>query len=155
MPSLFGSPSGRMPEKAPRWNLAETEACGSGKVFWWMLLLVWEYLGIYSARIRVGGHLAHRSWGITGINLYDDFSWTRKHPWGLERGPEEPRGSDEPRGAPPGLWAPRGASNPSSTSINTQIFPLHQSATRYTFFAAASFCSHKISSGGLLCYTIG
>ena len=49
--------SGGAPEKAPRWDLMETEACGGGKVFWWTLLLVWEYLGIYRPKIRVGGAL--------------------------------------------------------------------------------------------------
>ena len=55
MPSVIESPSGRVPEKAPRWDLTGIEDCGGRKVFWWMPLLVWEYLGIYSARIRVGG----------------------------------------------------------------------------------------------------
>ena len=53
MPSMVESPSGRVPEKAPRWDLTGTEACGGGKVFWWTLLLVWEYLGIYRPKIRV------------------------------------------------------------------------------------------------------
>ena len=52
---MIESPSGGVPEKAPRWDLTRTEACGGGKVFWWMPLMVWEYLGIYSAKIRVGG----------------------------------------------------------------------------------------------------
>ena len=52
---MMESPSGRVPEKAPRWDLMGTEACGGRKVFWCMLLIVWEYLGIYSAKIRVGG----------------------------------------------------------------------------------------------------
>jgi len=33
MPSVIESPSGRMPEKAPRWDLMGTEGCGDGKVF--------------------------------------------------------------------------------------------------------------------------
>ena len=52
---MIESPSGRVLEKAPRWDLTGTEACGGGKVFWWTLLLVWEYLGIYRAKSRVGG----------------------------------------------------------------------------------------------------
>ena len=52
---MIESPSGRMLEKAPRWDLTGTEGYGSGKVFWWTLLLVWEYLEIYRPRIRVGG----------------------------------------------------------------------------------------------------
>ena len=57
MPSMIESPSDRVPEKAPRWDLTGTEAWDSRKVFWWMLLLVWEYLGIYSTRITVAGIL--------------------------------------------------------------------------------------------------
>ena len=55
LPSVIESPSSRVPKKIPRWDLTGIEACGGGKVFRWTLLLVWEYLGIYSARIRVGG----------------------------------------------------------------------------------------------------
>ena len=43
-PSMIESPFGRMPEKAPRWDLTGTEGCGSGKVFLLMLLVVWEYM---------------------------------------------------------------------------------------------------------------
>ena len=55
MPSVIESPSGRVLEKAPRWDLTGTEGYGGGKVFWWTLLVIWEYLGIYRAKIRVGG----------------------------------------------------------------------------------------------------
>ena len=55
MPSVIESPSGRVLEKAPRWDLMGTEGYGGGKVFWWTLLVVWEYLEIYRPRIRVGG----------------------------------------------------------------------------------------------------
>ena len=40
----YQSPSGRMPEKAPRWDLTGTEGCGGGKVVSW---LPWMFLGIY------------------------------------------------------------------------------------------------------------
>ena len=46
-------PLRRVSEKAPRWDLARTEACDGGKVFWWTLLVVCEYLRIYRVRIRV------------------------------------------------------------------------------------------------------
>ena len=88
MPSMIQSPSARMLEKAPRWDLTGTVACGGGKVFWWMALMVWEYLGIYRAKIRFRGH---------------------------PRGPQALRA--RPRGAPPGLWAPRESPNPNSSSI--------------------------------------
>ena len=32
-PSVIESPSGRVPEKAPRWDLTRIEACGDEKVF--------------------------------------------------------------------------------------------------------------------------
>src|SRR3989337_187115 len=57
MPSVIESPSGRMPEKASRWDLTGTEGYDGGKVFWWTLLVVWEYLGIYRPSIRVRGPL--------------------------------------------------------------------------------------------------
>ena len=64
-PSVIESPSGRLPEKAPRWDLTGTEACGGGKVFFVCPLVYGEYLGIYGARIRVkgamGGPQAHRA----------------------------------------------------------------------------------------------
>ena len=55
MPSVIESPSGRKPEKAPRWDLTGTEGYGGGKVFWWTPLVVWEYLGIYRPKNRVRG----------------------------------------------------------------------------------------------------
>ena len=50
---MIESPSGGVPEKAPRWDLTRAEACGSGKVFLVCPLVYWEYLGIYGANIRV------------------------------------------------------------------------------------------------------
>ena len=55
MPSVIESPSGRLPEKAPRWDLTGTEASGGGKVLAWLFLVLGEYLGIYRPKIRVGG----------------------------------------------------------------------------------------------------
>ena len=54
-PSVIESPSDRVPEKVPRWDLTGTEACGGGKVLWWMLLMLGEYMRIYSAGIRSNG----------------------------------------------------------------------------------------------------
>ena len=53
MPSVIESPSGRLPEKAPRWDLTGTEASGGGKVFSWLFLVLGEYLGIYRPNNRV------------------------------------------------------------------------------------------------------
>ena len=52
---MIESPSGRVPKKAPRWDLMGTEGYDGGKVFWWTLLVVWEYLRIYRAEREVGG----------------------------------------------------------------------------------------------------
>ena len=62
-PSVINAPSGRTPEKAPRWDLTGTEGCGGGIRFSWMLLLVWGYAGIYRRKKYVGGATwAPRGW---------------------------------------------------------------------------------------------
>ena len=55
MPSMIESPFDRVLEKAPRWDLTGTKACGGRKVFWWTLLIFGEYLRLYRAGIRVRG----------------------------------------------------------------------------------------------------
>ena len=45
---MIDSPSGRSPEKAPRWDLMGTEGCGGGKVVSW---LPWCFQGI---RVYIG-----------------------------------------------------------------------------------------------------
>ena len=52
---MIETPSGGVPEKAPRWDLKGTEACGGEKVFLVCPLVYGEYLGIYRAGIRVRG----------------------------------------------------------------------------------------------------
>ena len=54
-PFVIKPPSGRVPEKVPRWDLMGTEGYDGGKVFWWALLMVLEYLRIYRAEREVGG----------------------------------------------------------------------------------------------------
>ena len=51
---MIESPSGRLPEKVPRWDLEETETCGGGKSVAFLFLMVWEYLRIYRLGIRSG-----------------------------------------------------------------------------------------------------
>ena len=46
-PSVIESPSGRMPEMAPRWDLTGTEGCGGGKGVSWLSLKVSRYNSIY------------------------------------------------------------------------------------------------------------
>ena len=62
---MIESPSGRTPEKAPRWDLTGTEGCGGGKVFSWMPLLVWGYVWEYiGAEISSGSARgAHKGGG--------------------------------------------------------------------------------------------
>ena len=48
-------PSGRSPEKAPRWDLTGTEGCGGGKVVSWLPLMFLGYKSIYRRKKYVGG----------------------------------------------------------------------------------------------------
>ena len=54
---MIESPSGGVPEKAPRWDLTGTEGCGSGNRGLAPLLMVWGYVGIYRRKKYVGGAL--------------------------------------------------------------------------------------------------
>ena len=47
--------SGGAPEQAPRWDLVDTESCGSGIRFLAPDLIVWGYVGIYRRKKYVGG----------------------------------------------------------------------------------------------------
>jgi hypothetical protein len=40
-PFVIDSPSGRVPEKASRWDRGRTEACGSGKVLFFVFFVYW------------------------------------------------------------------------------------------------------------------
>jgi hypothetical protein len=63
-PSMIDSPSGRVPEKASRWDRGRTEACGGRKVFSSVSLVYWEYFGIYSTVIRSRGAMrGPQAWG--------------------------------------------------------------------------------------------
>ena len=44
MPSVVESPSGRVPEKASRWDLTETEGYGGGKVVSMDVPMFMEYM---------------------------------------------------------------------------------------------------------------
>ena len=52
---MIDSPSGRSPEKAPRWDLMGTEGSGGGKVVSWLLLMFLGYKSIYRRKKYVGG----------------------------------------------------------------------------------------------------
>ena len=54
-PSMIDSPSGRVPEKASRWDRGRTETCGGRKVISCGSLLVSQYLRIYRSGIRSDG----------------------------------------------------------------------------------------------------
>ena len=51
----MGSPSGRVPERAPERFLVATEACGGGTPDLSSVLEVLGYVGIYGCRENVGG----------------------------------------------------------------------------------------------------
>ena len=52
---MIDSPSGRLPEKAPRWDLMGTEGCGGGKVVSWLSTIDLGYKSIYRRKKYVGG----------------------------------------------------------------------------------------------------
>jgi len=73
-PSMVDSPSGGA-LNAPRWDLADTEGCGSGNSFLWCSWMVSGYVDIYRRRKSVSG--ATRSpWGRGRAHPY----WARRPP---------------------------------------------------------------------------
>ena len=54
-PSVVDSPSGRVPTKAPRWDLADTEGYGCGNCVSWCSWMFSGYVGIYRRKKYVGG----------------------------------------------------------------------------------------------------
>ena len=61
---MINAPSGGAPEKAPRWDLSSTEACGGGIRFsWcsWMFGGTWIYIGGRSTSVEQRG--AHEGGG--------------------------------------------------------------------------------------------
>ena len=76
---MINAPSGGVPEKAPRWDLMDTESYVGGIRVLAPYLVVWWYVGIYRRKEYVGG----ATWGPRG--------W-RTRPWGV--------------GAPPTSWLP-------------------------------------------------
>ena len=52
---MINAPSSGAPEKAPRWDLTGTKACGGEKVFLRTPLMLGEYLRIYRGGTRVRG----------------------------------------------------------------------------------------------------
>ena len=54
-PSVADSPSGRVPAKAPRWDLADTEGYGGGNCVSWCPWMFSGSVGIYRRKRYVGG----------------------------------------------------------------------------------------------------
>ena len=52
---MVDSPSGGVPAKAPRWDLADTEGYGGGIRFLAPVLIVWGYMCIYRRKKYGGG----------------------------------------------------------------------------------------------------
>ena len=64
-PSVTDSPSGRSPEKAPRWDLMGTEGCGGGNRVSWCSWMFSGYMSIYKRRKSVrGATRGPRGWGV-------------------------------------------------------------------------------------------
>ena len=61
---MVGSLFGGSPRKAPRWDLADTDGCGSGIRFSWCSSMFSGYWSIYRRRRYVGGAMrGPRGWG--------------------------------------------------------------------------------------------
>ena len=60
---MSNAPSGRAPEKAPRWDLTGTEGCGGGIRFLAPYLVVWGYVGIGGRSTSVEQHGPHEGGG--------------------------------------------------------------------------------------------
>ena len=54
-PFVIESPSGRSPEKAPRWDLADTEGYNSGNCVSCALWMFSWYVGLYRRKKYIGG----------------------------------------------------------------------------------------------------
>ena len=52
---MINTPSGGASEKAPRWDLVDTESYGGGIRVLAPYLVVWAYVGIYRRKEYVGG----------------------------------------------------------------------------------------------------
>ena len=52
---MINAPSGGAPEKAPRWDLVDTESYDGGNSFSVAPLMVSGYMGIYGRKKYVGG----------------------------------------------------------------------------------------------------
>ena len=52
---MIDAPSGGAPEKAPRWDLTDTESYSGGIRVLAPYLVVWGYVGIYRRKECVGG----------------------------------------------------------------------------------------------------
>ena len=52
---MINAPSGRAPEKAPRWDLSSTEGCGGGIRFSWCSWMFGGYVDIYRRKKYIGG----------------------------------------------------------------------------------------------------
>ena len=65
---MIESPSGGMPEKAPRWDLTGIEGCGGGKVVLWLSLMFLGYKSIYIGKRSTSVELrgAHEGGGALG-----------------------------------------------------------------------------------------
>ena len=92
---MVDSPSGRVPTKAPRWDLADIEGCGDGNSFSWCSSIFSGYRSIYKRKKYVGGATrGPRGWG-------------RAHPLRARRAP---------------LWPPRLLLDVYSKSLGSRLF---------------------------------
>ena len=119
---MVDSPSGGVPAKAPRWDLANTEGCSGGVRFSWCSWMFSGYVGIYRRKKYVEGR------------------------------PRGPRDRGRALGGwtqPPPSWAPRGSTDLLLPPVYIHVPREHPRAPRKPNSTAATFCIREIPSWSL------
>ena len=83
---MVDSPSGRVPAKAPRWDLADTEGYVGGNCVSWCPWMFSGSVGIYKKKKYVGGRPRgpqDRGRTLQGGGARPPLSWKPRVPFGL------------------------------------------------------------------------
>ena len=119
---MVNSPSGRVPAKAPRLDLADTEGYDGGN---YVSLAPWMFSGY--------------------VGIY----WRKKYVGGCPRGRRDRGARTVGVGMPPASWAPRGSPDRLPSPIYICVPRKHPGAPRNIISTAATFCTREIPSWGL------
>ena len=119
---MVDSPSGRVPAKAPRWDLADIEGYEGGNCASWCSWMFSGYVGIYRRKKDVRGR-----WWDLGDRGRAQEGWAR----------------------PPVSWATRAATDVLLPPIYTNVPRKHPGSQRKTISTAVTFCIREIPSWSL------